>query len=230
MGEAKRRKIAGLRPLPTLKASDLIEQGQRSLRTPVLEHDKWAKPAFKYEGKTLIVQDAAGNALHPDFVALKMHEAGKSAEEILNVVEAMRRPWPSPELNALPPFPAFDALVQAVISQEPYDPEEAGRPYQGQRSFGRKNKYVCDDPGCAHTITTVDIDEGVTPFMTACEKCNGTAVSRMYRVDQTEVETHEWFRPQTLEGLKPHSQEHVRRGGLLLRKIERNEPSETAIH
>jgi len=96
---------------------------------------------------------------------------------------------------------------------------------------GKKNLYQCEhDP--SHIIVTVDREPGVTQFMTVCERCKeaGTPGSRgmrhpsmtsaMYRVHQMLTPTHEWYRPDTFDGLNVGSIEHVKRGGLLLRPIE----------
>lgn len=50
-------------------------------------------------------------------------------------------------------------------------------------------------------MVTVDIDEGVTPFMEICEKCKGDMHSSFYRCPQNLIPTHEWYKP-TLEQLK----------------------------
>jgi len=95
---------------------------------------------------------------------------------------------------------------------------------------GKKNLYVCEV--CGHHIFTVDRDAGTTPFMTPCEECKGTMVSHMYRVNQHVRVTHEWYSPSTDEleiatlGKVFHHaaaiREHVKRGGLLLRRIRKH--------
>lgn len=86
----------------------------------------------------------------------------------------------------------------------------------------KKNIYTCDR--CSGHIVTVDIDDGVTPFMIACEatqKCHGMMRSSMYRVfDQTLKASHEWYRPSPATGgnLSAGALDHVMKGGLLLRQ------------
>lgn len=83
---------------------------------------------------------------------------------------------------------------------------------------GRKNGYQCDT--CGHIFVTEDIDEGVTPFMTNCHigDCNGRATSMFYRVPQWLAASVEWYKPTSLDGLPPHTVEHVKKGGLLSRR------------
>ncbi|MBN8995919.1 MAG: hypothetical protein J0H94_11900 [Rhizobiales bacterium] len=89
---------------------------------------------------------------------------------------------------------------------------------------GKKNIYVCER--CKGHIVTVDRDEGITPFVLACratEGCLGPMRSSMYRVfDQDIGAGFEWYKPEAAEaaGLPPAYAEHVRSGGLLIRKIE----------
>lgn len=87
---------------------------------------------------------------------------------------------------------------------------------------GKKNIYKCDD---GHLTVTIDRDDGVTPFMTACPKdgCSLMARSHMYH-EQCQVfePSHEWYRPnaiQMADEARPGVIDHVERGGLLLRRI-----------
>ena len=86
---------------------------------------------------------------------------------------------------------------------------------------GQKNIYLCQDCGRGHV--SQDIDNGVTPFMTACLTCNGTAVSMLYRAPQellAEIPAaQEWYRPKPAElgALPPHARAHVDKGGLISR-------------
>jgi hypothetical protein len=73
---------------------------------------------------------------------------------------------------------------------------------------------------------TVDVVEGVTPFMIQCqatEDCKGIMQSSRYRVfDQSMRPDLEWYRP-TKEELMQHNantREHVAKGGLIYRKHE----------
>ncbi len=112
--------------------------------------------------------------------------------------------------------------------------------YNGKDGFpnnGRLNSYTCvgrrdrggkfdlakggfpRTPGCGQQIITVDREPGVTPFMTACPFCGGDTQSGFYRVPAGLQPSHEWYRPDTFEDLKPHTIEHILNGGLILREI-----------
>jgi ribosomal protein L40E len=94
---------------------------------------------------------------------------------------------------------------------------------------GLINVYVCQT--CGSQIVTINREEGTTPFMIRCEattgwrqtRCQGNCFSSFYRVDQKTAPTHEWYRPTTTGERKkladPAVAEHVRLGGLLLRRI-----------
>lgn len=109
----------------------------------------------------------------------------------------------------------------------------------------RLNLYICEH-GC-HNVT-VDVDKGVTPFMIKCVReadkdrpldpiksrdgvCIGTAKSCFYPKEiedhyEYPVPKHEWYRPELSEyaKLSKHEKDHVRNGGLLLRKRTAKEP------
>lgn len=101
---------------------------------------------------------------------------------------------------------------------------------------GKKNLYQCE-ANPLHLMATVDREPGVTPFTTPCAQCRAMGVkversfyggtpamqSLMYRVHQNIVPTHEWYRPDTVKGLKPGEAEHAINGGLLLREIVKEE-------
>lgn len=89
---------------------------------------------------------------------------------------------------------------------------------------GKINVYICS---CGAEMVTRDVDDGVTPFMTDCEKCGKFMQSSFYKVDQGLQPTHEWYRPgpemrkklsTSLAGFKL-LRDHVDRGGLILREI-----------
>lgn len=104
------------------------------------------------------------------------------------------------------------------------------------RSYGFLNAYFCQD-GCKAITVTIDRDQGVTPFMIACPKCeaagrrtkgaiqNYMARSAMYRLpdDATEeMARYEFYRPSYgyYRALTHEStRNHVESGGLLFRKI-----------
>jgi hypothetical protein len=115
---------------------------------------------------------------------------------------------------------AQDEKIAAVAEREraaisKNDPRQTTEPH------GERNIYTCD--ACFGHIVTVDLVEGVTPFMISCratEGCKGTMQSSMYRVfDQRMKPSHEWYKPDAteLETLKPGTREHVEKGGLLIR-------------
>lgn len=88
---------------------------------------------------------------------------------------------------------------------------------------GMINRYTCD--GCKKTIVTILVDDGVTPAFLSCKfDCNLAARmgSHWYRTEQKihllEPNQYEWYKPDSLKGLHPNEREHVKQGGLLLRK------------
>lgn len=87
----------------------------------------------------------------------------------------------------------------------------------GFKNNGLVNTYTCE--ACGERTVTVDREPGVTPFLTACPECNGLAQSAGYRVQQTLRPTHEWYRPESIEGLNANTVEHLRAGGPILRRI-----------
>lgn len=108
--------------------------------------------------------------------------------------------------------------------------ERAGRHFNGTDGFknaGRINAYVCDGGSlgaqhCGHFVITIDREPGVTPFMTKCENCGQWAYSKGYRVQEGLVPSHEWYRPDDLAQVDEGSRDHVKNGGLLLRRIAKD--------
>lgn len=92
---------------------------------------------------------------------------------------------------------------------------------------GRVNAYVCR--ACGQSTVTIDRDSGITPFGIRCRAgtngggCNGQAFSSMYRTDQNQRPTFEWYSPDESERkrLDDGTREHVKCGGLLIRPISR---------
>lgn len=82
------------------------------------------------------------------------------------------------------------------------------------------NVYTCKHK---HQTVTIDTVEGVTPMLIPCPQCRSEATSAWYKCDQSLTPTHEWYKPSSDEELKltPAAYDHVRRGGLLLRKIKK---------
>lgn len=97
--------------------------------------------------------------------------------------------------------------------------------------FGKKNSYVCNT--CGNEIVTVNLADGVTPFAIACRakwpgECDGVAQSQFYRIDQSRLADWGWYRPEDkdleqMELTTPGIADHVNRGGLVLRKLDRAE-------
>lgn len=79
------------------------------------------------------------------------------------------------------------------------------------------NAYIC--PELHITVTKDENEEGVTPFVIVCPKCQKHARSQMHVVNQSLKPTHEWYIPNNYDGLGYHEIEYVKSGGLLLREI-----------
>jgi hypothetical protein len=91
---------------------------------------------------------------------------------------------------------------------------------------GRENVYTC--PKCKGYTVTIDIDEGVTPFMLRCRAngenvCDGMATSSFYpqgpRPADIPPPSWEWYKPTGREyrNLSKGMKEHVDKGGLDIR-------------
>ena len=91
----------------------------------------------------------------------------------------------------------------------------------------RLNGYVCQrtpEPGKGrHVTVTVDVADGVTPFMIGCPACNADAHSMFYPTKGNppplSAATYEWYKPDADEVAQLHPAEatHVKQGGLLMR-------------
>src|SRR5688572_17032304 len=90
---------------------------------------------------------------------------------------------------------------------------------------GKKiNTYTCPK---GHVTVTIDTDEGVTPMMLRCKQrdddgkhnCTEMASSAWYKCDQTLQPEYEWYKPTSLKGFSPSMKEHIKLGGLEIRKI-----------
>lgn len=97
---------------------------------------------------------------------------------------------------------------------------------------GKVNNYVCRD--CRGRIVTVSRVEGTTPFLVECRVkpgCKGLMQSSLYRCEQTESPTHEWFRPSLKEAKRqgPDMLHHVRQGGLDIRPISAQQAGATVV-
>ena len=85
---------------------------------------------------------------------------------------------------------------------------------------GKINIYKCTS---GHNNITINRDEGVTPMIISCREknCGKQAMSCFYNVRQDLKPTLEWYRPPASKKLNRYEAEHVLRGGLLLRKIQK---------
>lgn len=118
-----------------------------------------------------------------------------------------------------------DILAQGRAMAERYNSETGG----GFQNTNRLNAYECDGErgysnvpakqGCGSFIVTIDRHPGVTPFMVRCGNCGQMAHSKGYRVQDYLNPTHEWYRPETLDGIDERSFDHLANGGLILRAI-----------
>lgn len=97
---------------------------------------------------------------------------------------------------------------------------------------GRENVYECDT--CRGFIVTIDIDRGVTPMRLVCmsDTCNGSMTSYGYparpKPEHIPDAQWEWYRPE-VNALgrfdnDDEENEHILRGGLLLRGIKDGAP------
>lgn len=92
---------------------------------------------------------------------------------------------------------------------------------------GKINTYTCPQ---GHVTVTIDTDEGVTPMMLRCRQkdndgkhnCTEFASSDFYKVDQSLKPEYEWFKPASLKGYSGEMKEHLRKGGLEIRKLKTN--------
>lgn len=105
-----------------------------------------------------------------------------------------------------------DILTEGRALAESYNREG-----NGFANTGKKNAYECEK--CHAYIVTIDRAPGVAPFMTKCGNCGGMAQSKCYRVADRLEPTHEWYRPDSLDGIAAGYHEHLSRGGLILRSI-----------
>lgn len=89
----------------------------------------------------------------------------------------------------------------------------------------RINVYTCPN---GHQTVTIDLVEGTTPMILRCRQraddgkhnCTDFAESAWYRCDQSLTPEYEWYKPDSLKGLSSEERDHVKLGGLLLRKIK----------
>lgn len=84
----------------------------------------------------------------------------------------------------------------------------------------RKNVYIC--PACGHGFVSLDVDEGVTPFMSPCLACGQMAHSLCYKIPDALLGAPavEWYRPDAefLARATSATRGHVEMGGLISRR------------
>lgn len=85
---------------------------------------------------------------------------------------------------------------------------------------GMKNRYTCNT--CGQSIITVNTDNGTTPFGISCKfsGCNGVMFSSGYQIDQSLDADFVWYKPKSLKKLDKQTRDHVRKGGLLLKRVK----------
>lgn len=91
---------------------------------------------------------------------------------------------------------------------------------------GKINTYTCPK---GHVTVTIDRDEGTTPMMLRCRQkdgdgkhdCTEMASSAWYRCNQLLEPEYEWFKPDSLKGYSGAMKEHLKMGGLEIRKIKK---------
>lgn len=88
-------------------------------------------------------------------------------------------------------------------------------------AYGKINVYTCSK---GHKNVTVNGAEGVTPMIISCREkdCGRNAQSAWYNCPQNLTPTLEWYRPPASKKLNREEADHVIRGGLLLRKIQKH--------
>lgn len=83
--------------------------------------------------------------------------------------------------------------------------------------MGNIKAYVCKN---IHSTITIDNeDSGITPFLIQCPECDLQASVKPNYVHENRKITHEWYKPTTFENLTQLEIDHIKNGGLLLRKL-----------
>ena len=91
---------------------------------------------------------------------------------------------------------------------------------ESMNNTGKKNLYICQK--CDNHLVTIDMADGVTPFLTQCPVpgCTGMAQSKCYKnFDAIYIgePTVRWIRPtnEQTKRLPPDLRDHVKKGGLI---------------
>jgi hypothetical protein len=96
-------------------------------------------------------------------------------------------------------------------------------------STGKKNAYICPFD---HITITIEVDDGTTPMLLRCRQksddgkhaCTEMARSSWYNLTPSQEAMdpeYEWYKPNSGHVLNKQEKDHVRKGGLLLRKIKK---------
>lgn len=100
------------------------------------------------------------------------------------------------------------------MNEEPLPTEKAYKDH-------RKNIYTCGT--CWDHIVTIDKHKGVTPMFLDCKTtkgCDGMMRSSIYNVCDKRMRTdYEWYKPSVLQNISSCERDHVKNGGLLLKKL-----------
>lgn len=140
----------------------------------------------------------------------------QNKERILRAIKqaylAVSKVFPESEKEQ---FAICDDILLA-ITQQSNPPEEYDK--NGFRVARRLNIYTDGD---GNSIITVDVNLGVTPFVTFDKRVNKHLKSLCYLVPQDIEPSHEWYKPTHEEvlTLPKELKEHVANNGLLLRLV-----------
>jgi len=144
------------------------------------------------------------------FIGGTLINANKAIDILEKEVKQLKKP------PSLPPGRTI--RVPIITNHGPIGTKKNKKSHLPLPEPGRINAYVCPK---GHTTVTIDCEEGTTPFMIECPKCKKLAKSQMYTVEQTLEPSYEWYKPVGYDGLTDIDLDHVKKGGLLLRKIKK---------
>lgn len=125
----------------------------------------------------------------------------------------------------------FIAILVMILPNDPapqFSPKDEDKMEDWRNKDWALNNYTCLN---GHSITTVDVDEGTTPFHIECPRCKAMATSagyppaRPFPAEFPDI-THEWYRMNhnKAEMLCKAHKYHHENGGLFLRKRTKKVP------
>jgi hypothetical protein len=93
-----------------------------------------------------------------------------------------------------------------------------------------RNAYICQE--CYKVTLTVHVNDGVTPMFINCPSCKNICTSFGYRLppplmasfNGKLLPTHEWYKPESMQGLTEGEKQHIEQGGVLLRERTKATP------